>query len=400
METISILYGFSDNMVQKKIEKGMSDRGYKVNSVCVTGKMQITAYLKMHPEYDTCVLTETMADGSSFNAEDLTRLTDERDVNIVIVLEESRKGSEYVKQLYAAGIMSGIFQNSGKYSEGVSVPEIIDLILEPRTRKIARNYYGIDMEMIADMDSVSEEKFREYSKFLSNEGNYTDIGERYLRVVSGMTRNQNIDFFKRLPNAVKSAILSTPEYVRAKAAIESTPAKVIVSINTESSRGKKKNKRTKLENFDDVAEESTEITLQQMDLNEYIENLLRPFLNNRTFISPSKRVVVPEREKLFFRKQMDNLLKENMIEDKRAERLNLENHSVGYIEAAVSEVKIQQNIGVTDSVQLQVNAEMDEDVQKPKVKVISLKNESSEEQESVPQQEQPAQAPKVNKIKL
>lgn len=87
METISILYGFSDNMVQKKIEKGMSDRGYKVNSVCVTGKMQITAYLKMHPEYDTCVLTETMADGSSFNAEDLTRLTDERDVNIVIVLE-------------------------------------------------------------------------------------------------------------------------------------------------------------------------------------------------------------------------------------------------------------------------------------------------------------------------
>ena len=298
MKELNILYGFSDSAVQRRIEKSLQDRGYSVNGNCVCGKVSIISYIKQHPEIDACVLIETMQDGSSFLAEDLTKLTDERDINVVIVLGGDRKGSEYVRQLYAGGILGGVFQDSGRREGGVSVPDIVDLLLEPRNRKIARIYYGIAMDSVVDSDKVSDEKFKEFTRFLSNEGNYDGIGERYLRVVTSLTRNQNVDLFRRLPASVKNAILSTPEYVRAKVAIESTPAKVIVTMSTGVATKKGKKAKKELKKLEDVSEEVKNVpAVNSIDQEEYVENLLRPFMNTKKCIPVSMRRIVSE-EKL------------------------------------------------------------------------------------------------------
>ena len=174
---MKLLYGFSDAEVQKRIEKSMRERGYELETVCVCGKSNILSYLEQHPEIETCIFTEVMQDGSSFNSMDLTQITDERDINIIIVLDIERKGSEFVRQLYAGGILNGLFVNSSIKNSGVSVPDIVDLIMEPRNRKVAKIYYGIANEAIEDINKLSRDKIQEYIRFLSNEGDYSDIGE-------------------------------------------------------------------------------------------------------------------------------------------------------------------------------------------------------------------------------
>lgn len=284
---MKLLYGFSDTEVQKRIEKSMRERGYEPETVCVCGKVNILSYLEQHPEIETCIFTEVMQDGSSFNSMDLTRITDERDINIIIVLDIERKGSEFVRQLYAGGILNGLFVNSSIKNSGVSVPDIVDLIMEPRNRKVAKIYYGISNEAVEDINKLSRDKIQEYIRFLSNEGDYTDIGERYIKVVTSLTRNQNIDFFGRLPIATREAILSSPEYVRAKAAIESTPGEVVVVMK--SAQNKKKRKKGELKKLDDVANVAKQLPVSgQIDTAEYVDNILRPFMDNRNVISTAQ----------------------------------------------------------------------------------------------------------------
>lgn len=152
-KTMNILFGFHIPKIQKQIEKSLKDRGYEVNGQVSVGKVAIMDFLRIHNEFNVCVLQERMADGSNFSSADLRKLTDERDINIVIIFDEERKGTTYMKEILAANILNGLFSSS---KEPIFAPVIVDYILEPRTRKSARSYYGIPDDELVSPDSIDD----------------------------------------------------------------------------------------------------------------------------------------------------------------------------------------------------------------------------------------------------
>lgn len=337
----NILFGFSEDRVKKQIEKGLRDRGYTVNSKVAVGKVAIMDYMSKDPSFNVCVLQERMADGTMFTAADLRKFTDERNVNIVIIFDAERQGTSYMKEVFAANILNGIFSNRSK---PVFPVDIVDLILHPRNRKMARTYYGILEGELVTSDRLDDEKRTEFLEYLHADGNHNGIGERYLRVVNGLTKAQNIDFIKNLPLSVRGDIIKTKEYLRAKAVIDSAASRdTIISIDVaqknsgksgkksrklpeigEDAEEKKKGKKHKKTDIVKVEEKTEEIVpaaerlSDDADVEEYVQNLLRPFRDNRKLLDEKDRKVVPMAEKTVFRRQLERIMKDELIENKRA----------------------------------------------------------------------------------
>lgn len=120
-------------------------------------KQGISDYLKEHLEVQTVVLQEVLQQSSPYAAEDLIQLTDERHVNVVVSLNANHYGCDFMVALYNAGIYNAIFEKDA-YADN-----LVQLMIQGRTRKEARNYYGIH-DFIDDLEptiSQNHSKFAE-----------------------------------------------------------------------------------------------------------------------------------------------------------------------------------------------------------------------------------------------
>lgn len=217
MEKIHILYGFDNPRVIIGIENKLKELGYSVESVCKYTKLSISEFLKENTEFNTCVLIERLeVSGDSFTDKELTALTDYRDINVIIVLDDSRKGTDYVKNLYAAGITSALYQTR---DGGAPVWKLVELILNKRARRKARTFYGLDNTLI-ETDYITEWQFNDYVSYLTKESG--TLGEKYISLVPQMTRNQNIDFLNKVPKQILEKLMKTEEFYSAQSFIDNT----------------------------------------------------------------------------------------------------------------------------------------------------------------------------------
>lgn len=203
MERINILYGFDDEKVKKTLADEFRKKGYEANFIMKYSYISIKEYLDKHAEVSIAILSESKG-AVKLSAMELAELADLRELNIVVLLNADKKGTEFVHTLYAAGITSGVFANSRNNS--VKTKDIVELCIQKRTRKDARKYYAIDTLIITPA-TLSQYEFDKYLQALQDVSYGDTIGERYARVVTYMSPFQVEDFLRRMPSDLKEKII-------------------------------------------------------------------------------------------------------------------------------------------------------------------------------------------------
>lgn len=193
---ITVLVGFNNESVIQALEKNIKSLGYEVSVVVKLTTPTIKEYLETHKDVSALLLREVSPEGKLFLAEEIASFTDVSDVNVVVVLSSAHKGSAYMSTLYAAGVTSALFEQGRR---GASTSELARLCCEKRSRKNAREYYGIAEETI-DIGMLSSVSIQNYIEQLEDKNIGQTIGERFLYISSKLSAKQAEDLIKRLPN--------------------------------------------------------------------------------------------------------------------------------------------------------------------------------------------------------
>lgn len=191
MAKLQVLCGFENADFEEALVKELKRAGQDPVIHVRYSKESVKEFLEKNTECSTVVLTEKMGK-EKYTAEELAQLTDKRDINVVAVISPRLQGTEYVKTLYTANITGAIFQTGRK---GVGPKDVVEQIVNRRSRKDARVYYGIEGQKL-DMNVLDEDTYVEYYKRLVN-GDF--ILKSYIDLCVKMTPQQIADFTKRLP---------------------------------------------------------------------------------------------------------------------------------------------------------------------------------------------------------
>lgn len=206
-QTMHILFGFEEENSINIIVKLIRSKGYEVKFTSRVTKESISAYLAEHPDCEHAVLRESMG-AEKFSIYELTTLTDLRDVNIVAIIDSNHRETDFMHSLYAAGIVNAIYSD-GK--SGAQPAAIAQLLMEKRTRRKARSYYGIDMAPM-QLDILTYEAFTmQYTK-LMDETVGLNLVDRYISVVNELSTKQAADFTMRIPAEIRKKLAGYEEF--------------------------------------------------------------------------------------------------------------------------------------------------------------------------------------------
>lgn len=194
MERMEILFGFSDNKVEDALKRKMYSKDIDAHIISRVSKATIQDYVDNNPQCNTVILRERLSAGSVYTAEEVAKLTDKREVNVIILISARHIGSEYVKTLLAANITGAVFQQ-GKHG-GITIQDMANMILHKRSRAEAREYYGIAGQKL-DMGSIDNDTYTNFYRDLTTgDGN---IIENFIKICSVLSPMQIADFTRRLP---------------------------------------------------------------------------------------------------------------------------------------------------------------------------------------------------------
>ena len=213
-QQIKILFGFDMPRYEKEVLALLKRRGYTVEHTVKLTKSSIRDFLLANPSYNTAVLLEVMNNSSDSNfakytADELAMLTDERDINVIVLLNDSHKGTSYMETLYTAGITSAIYQK-GRHG-GATPKDVVELILNKRNNRQAREYYGIGDAPI-NLGLLGNDTFTEYYNKLQDRAFGATLIERFVEVCRFMNQRQIADFIRRTPDEVLDELKKYEEF--------------------------------------------------------------------------------------------------------------------------------------------------------------------------------------------
>ncbi|MBQ7065928.1 MAG: hypothetical protein IJN92_03830 [Lachnospiraceae bacterium] len=203
----TIVFGFKSEKIQNAIERELAKANEKIHKVTKLTPRAVKEYLDKNPLTNAVVLLEN-GEEYQWNIDEICALTDAAEVNVIIVIDESHRNTDYMQQLYRAGITSAIFFQEKK--GGISPATVARLVLRKRSRKEAREYYGI--EVLKNTVSLDETVLSAGYKSLADNTFGRNIMERYLKIAETMTAKQNLQFFKKMPRKLKSQIVKYEEF--------------------------------------------------------------------------------------------------------------------------------------------------------------------------------------------
>lgn len=196
MARLNVLCGLNNmkefDEVERRVGKILLEYGIEASFQVRTNKVRVKEYVENN-DCEVVILQEKI-DNKKWTAEEVAQLTEQKDVNVIIVLSDRYIGKEYVMTLLAANITNAIFQKGR--NGGASAKDIADLIVKKRSRKDARAYYGIGNQKI-DLGILDEDTYVEYYKDLKDERN--SLLKNYVDCCAKMNLSQIADFTKRLP---------------------------------------------------------------------------------------------------------------------------------------------------------------------------------------------------------
>lgn len=218
MPKLNIVFGFEEAQFQKRIERNLAGLGYDVNIVCKYSKNSVADFLRQHREFTHVVLKENY-NRSKYSDVELAELTEERDINVIVVLAKSHKGTAYMETLYAAGITGALFME-GNGASDATVQNVTDLILHKRKRVDARKYYGMGEKVDIRLNSISDGKLSDLLQSLDDASYGADIGKRFAQLCTTLSPKQVVDFIKRMPLDTKHTLEEKDDYWMVITALE------------------------------------------------------------------------------------------------------------------------------------------------------------------------------------
>lgn len=198
MAKLNVLCGFVDEKIDQAdfeqiVGKVLLEYGKEAKFEVRTDKGRIREYVETNKDCEVVILQERIGN-KKWTAEEVAQLTETRDVNVIIVLSERYKGKEYMKTLLVANVTNAIFQKGR--NGGASARDLAELIVKRRSRKEAREYYGIGGQRI-ELGYLDEDTYMEYYNELH--GGKGKLIENYIGCCGKMSPQQIADFTKRLP---------------------------------------------------------------------------------------------------------------------------------------------------------------------------------------------------------
>lgn len=209
MANFHILFGFDDTDIVRTIVNAVKRQRNEVEFATATTKDAIRDYLYRNKTVTTLILREVMGT-ESFSAEELAQLNDTMNYNIIVVVDASHRGQPFMQTLYAAGITSAILLGE---KSGAAPATIADLVLNQRSRKKARDYYGMS-NVNVKIDILTSDMFVEKFAMLTNESIGFNIIDRYVQVVRRLTVKQAVDFTRKLPPNIIRELMEYEEYYK------------------------------------------------------------------------------------------------------------------------------------------------------------------------------------------
>ncbi len=207
-KVLNVLYGFKSETIEKGITREITLRGYEVNSTLRSTKDLIREYIKSHPELDVAILKEYLDGGGKYTSRELSELTDDCDVRIVIVIGTEHRGKPEMRDYYASGILTALFSD-GKF--GANPDKLADLAVKGRTRRQAREYYHIE-DVVPDHINLTYEQYRDNLKYLVDKRYGANVVDRFVTISNGLYPGQMGAFIDDLPDSVRDVLMQYGEF--------------------------------------------------------------------------------------------------------------------------------------------------------------------------------------------
>lgn len=196
-----------DTQTEEEIKKQLLAQGYDPTFILRKKKKDIKETINKDPQLGYAAIME-MADDGTWNENELADLVDERNINLVVVLTNHRKTQPtFLTTLYAAGITSAIFEGE----KGVNVNEVADLLIHPRSRRKARDYYRIDTKNIS-IRSLTNEMYNSLCIKLADPENGFNHMDRLLNIAEEVNPYQMADFLEKCPREMIGEFEQYEEY--------------------------------------------------------------------------------------------------------------------------------------------------------------------------------------------
>ncbi len=149
-------------------------------------------------ENTVVLLQENMDMSVSYQAWEIAALQDIRRIPVVVSVDRKHYGTDYMAVLYAAGIMDAV------YDEDADAGELTKRILSRRSRREAREYYGIRSmdEVVSVLDIIGKDTLERYFRYISAgmDAHYTQL--RYREVQTKLSYVENCYLAEHLPENV------------------------------------------------------------------------------------------------------------------------------------------------------------------------------------------------------
>lgn len=205
---IRVLFGFDVLAHEKKVIAELKSYGYEVQANARYTKRLIQEFVDITPDLDTVIIKEYLDDGGIYSVDEITALVEDRDVNVVVLLDPYHRGREFMWTLLNAGITNAVFQHN---RNGVNPAVMAELACKKRSRREAKAYYRIG-ELRVDLEVLNYEQFSEYYQYLMNEEYGINGTDRFLTIMKWLTPKRACDFIKKLPEEVIIQLKTSSEF--------------------------------------------------------------------------------------------------------------------------------------------------------------------------------------------
>ena len=242
----------SDDSIIEGVKDTFKEAGLTVNKCQVrTGKSLISQYLSANHDTTAIVLSQYQGNIMYTPAEVDTISTLVPELKVILILDE-KKGSTYLKELESYGIYTALFEDDADYQT------IADLILNGRSKKEARKYYGVMGGSILPQQNTYDTS-NAVSFLSAYDGSVEDMTKR-LAVLSEKlsTTTKMIEVLAALPNNIFDMVSRVEKYTTiCKLVEEQKTSEAKQEQDTDSNL--RETKINKLKNMNHGDQDTTEI---------------------------------------------------------------------------------------------------------------------------------------------
>jgi cell division protein FtsB len=225
----------SDDSIIEGVKNTFNEAGLTVKQCHVrTGKSLISQYLSANHDTTAIVLSQYQGNIMYTPTEVDTISTMVPELKVILILDE-KKGSTYLKELESYGIYTALFEDDANYQT------IANLIINGRSKKEARKYYGVMGGSILPQQNTYNTS-NAVTYLCAYDGSIEDITKR-LAVLSEKlsTTTKMIEVLAALPKEVFDMVSRVEKYITICQLVKEQKSSSVDQVHDEGASFREKN---------------------------------------------------------------------------------------------------------------------------------------------------------------